>query len=122
MLKNGNALKPGMKRGVVIVLALLIALPCALATTFGIHHIIIDQQPPERYATEYNVFVTYDAQIDSQAQVYMPDLDLYDVSMGKPAHLALFVPSDTPPGDYLVRVVVRDDDNRAVRYRYITVP
>jgi hypothetical protein len=122
MLKNGSALKSGMKRGFIIVLALLIALPCALASEFGIHHIFIDQQPPERYVTEYNVFVTYDAQIGARAEIYSPDLDIRDVTMGDPAHLALYVPYDTPPGDYLVRVTLRDDDNKAVRYRYITVP
>jgi len=113
-------------RIVVVALLVLIAIASiALARMPTITNVIVDKQQQQRYDTDYLVHVSYDPDSDARLTAWIPELDIITMAGTDDAGhgiVTVYVPNDTPPGDYLVRISVSNDDGRDVVYRHITVP
>jgi hypothetical protein len=66
---------------------------------------------------------------DLNMKIYIPDLDIYEVSRNfdlpkedsYSGFMALDIPSNIPKGEYLVKFMVSNDNQKKVSYRYIIV-
>ncbi len=109
---------------VLTLIALIIVTSVALARVPTITNVIVDKQQQQRYDTDYNIHVSYDPDTDARLTAWIPELDIIDMTGTNDAGhgiVTVYVPNDTPAGDYLVRIVVSTDDGRDVAYRHITV-
>jgi hypothetical protein len=108
-----------MKRGTAVILAVLLALPfvCADTATLEIHHVEMYTDTPH-FVDFYVTGMRYG---DAKVTVTVPELGLQDISLNDPAYVSLYIPVDTPSGDYLARIVLSNDNTQDVVYRWFTV-
>ena len=112
-----------MKKWVTIIVVLL-----ALATSASALEIkSLDVQTPA-IDNVLETAINYRSSHDSHIMVSIPDLDvyawhtdLYDDTTVKEAHIVTELPDGIPPGDYLVRYVISDDDDQIAMYRWVTI-
>lgn len=85
------------------------------------------------YAGDYHwLMVNFENNIagkpDLKLSVYLPELGIFERKIVRNAHEAKFsepmlvpIPSDTPPGEYMMKIVISSDCYKKVKYRFIKV-
>jgi hypothetical protein len=113
-----------MKRGLSILAFILLATAAYAVSDI---HIRPDQSTTGDDFVTRTSFLNSDD--DTRLQIYIPELDVFNwhtegFDRHKSRHRNIMItelPPGTPPGDYLVRFIVSDEDGRHVTHRWITV-
>lgn len=113
-------------------LLIALALAVALAGAVVADHIHLDTVRVDEAADPGSQMRAYvrlgsGAQIDPVIQVSIPDLGVarrggpYGENKGLGHSVYLDIPEDTPSGEYVVRISVKDDEHAVVRHRFVWI-
>ena len=125
MLKTALCVHYRMKK-VMLVLVMMIVTTVVCSSAYAMMLVAINQDE-NAYNKEFLTNVIYKDSKDTTVYVSMPDLGLtrMDINQGyenpKTATFLMDVPQDTPAGEYIVKYVITDGDDRLVEYRFVTI-
>ncbi len=115
-------------KGILIALAAAVLLTgVAVADHIHLDTVRVDEQAEAGSQLRAYVHLGSGEQIDPLIQVSIPDLGVarrggpYGEEKSLGHSIYLDIPEDTPSGEYVVRVSVKDDEHAVVRHRFVWI-